>query len=253
MITICLGGLGSGKTASVVRDLALNPSHRTTYSNIITMKLKNVKTIDPSMIISRKIVDHKKKRSGELEPVYKDTLNLEFWKKTAKKEKGINVVLDEAHSIINSRRSTSKINIIVTDWIALLRRVLGQTEAGYGELILISQLPNRLDIISREMATKIKYHVCHYIKSCKACSFSWRENSEMPEPAWTCLNCGTPHIKKHSHVIEVYHFNSMDSYLVHKQFGSQTYHKHYFIKDIEDYFNFYDTLQWDNLFSEYYN
>ena len=149
MIKIILGNVGSGKTALAVREMFVNKLNRKTYSNIITKNLKNVVPITPRMIIKEEIVTYKKNRkTGKEEPVYKHTLNVKFWKDI---KEPINVVLDEAHSIINARRSMSKINIIVTDWIALIRRVLGQSESGYGELVLISQLANRIDVIAREM------------------------------------------------------------------------------------------------------
>jgi len=33
--------------------------------------------------------------------------------------------------------------------------------------------------------------------------------------------------------------------------NQKSYYKHYFVHDIEDYFPMYDTLQRDNLFSQY--
>lgn len=249
MITISLGNVGSGKTASIVREMYLNPSHRKTYSNIITKGIKNCVVIDPKMIIKKEIVGEKKKRSGETEAVYESKLHIDYWKDI---KEPINVILDEAHTIMNSRRAMSKTNQIITDWMALIRRVLGSSESGYGELTLISQLFNRVDIIAREMATKIKWHVCHYIKTCKKCGWSVQENSDDPEPLWECLNCGSPRIHKHTHVIEVKHFRNSDSFLDWKEYGSRTYHKHYYITDIEKYFKMYDTLQWDNMFSEFY-
>ncbi len=226
----------------------INKTKRKTYSNIVT-KLKNQENIRPSMIVKRDIIDYKRKRSGETEPVYKESLNIDYWKNI---KEPINVVLDEAHSIINARRSMSKINIIVTDWLALIRRVLGDSDAGYGELVLITQLPNRIDIIAREMATQIRYHLCHFKKVCVTCETIWQENSDMPEGIWQCPHCAGINIKKFGHTIEVWHFQSMRHFSAWKDFGSKCFYKHYMIRDIEKYFKLYDTLQWDNLFSELY-
>lgn len=201
------------------------------------------------MIINREIVDYKTSRkTGEKEPIYKQSLNVDFWKEI---KEPINVILDEAHSIVNARRAMSKTNQIVTDWIALIRRVLGQTEAGVGEMVFITQLPNRIDSIARDMAHQVRYHVCHFMKTCRSCGSSWRENSEMPESIFIC-NCGSTNIKKHSHSIEVYKFKGMEAYNAYKDFGQKAFYAHYFITDIEKYFPLYDTLQWDNLFGEYY-
>ena len=250
MIKIILGNVGSGKTALAVREMFVNKLNRKTYSNIITKNLKNVVPITPKMIINEEIATYKKNRkTGKEEPVYKHTLNIKFWKGI---KEPINVVLDEAHSIINARRSMSKINIIVTDWIALIRRVLGQSESGYGELVLISQLANRIDVIAREMCTNVVYVIMHYLKSCKNCGTTWKENSEMPEGFWNCPGCNSTSIKKHSHEVEVWHFPNMQLYKAWKDFGQKSFYKHYIVRDIEKYFPLYNTLQWDNLFSEFY-
>lgn len=210
--------------------------------------MKHVIPIKHEMIIKKVLTGYKKTKDGQ-EPVYDKKLNKEYWQ--AIKEP-ITCVLDEAHAIINARRAMSKINIIVTDWLALLRRVLGSSESGYGELILITQLPNRIDIIAREMATQIRFHKCHYKKICKRCSTVWQENSEMPEGLWECPNCHSPNIKKYDHVIEVWHFASMRHFNTWKEFGQTSFYKHYLVNDIEKYFKYYDTLQWDNLFSDVY-
>ena len=245
MIRISLGNPGSGKTAMEVWEMYHNRSNRKIYSNIST-KIKNQYDINPSMIINKEIIKVKAKTN---EPVYKLTLNKEFWQGI---KEPINVVLDEAHSIINARRSISNVNIIVTDWLALIRRVLGQSDSGYGELVLITQLPNRIDCIARDMATQVRYHICHYVKTCLKCGFSWAENSELPEPLWICPNCDCYKVKKHSHSVEVWHFPNMFSYTGWKDFGMTTFYKHYIVNDIEKIFPLYNTLQWDNMFSEIY-
>lgn len=251
MIKIILGNVGSGKTAFAVREMALARNRRKTYSNIVT-KIKHQIDIDPGMIIHKEIVDYKKNRkTGEQEPVYKSSLNIDYWRSI---KEPINVVLDEAHSIINARRAMSKINIIVSDWIALIRRVLGAAEAGYGELVLISQLANRIDVIARDMANNVIYTVCHYQKTCKRCGFTWTENSEWPEGFDHCpvKRCGHWAVKKHSHILEVWHFPGIEAFNIWRDFGEKTFYRHYLVQDIEKYFPLYNTLQWDNLFSEYY-
>ena len=247
-IRITLGNVGSGKTAVEVRDMLKPKGNRKTYSNIQT-KLKNQITIKPSMIINDEIVDHKKTKSGKIEEVHKYSLNMDYWKKI---KDPINVVIDEAHSVINSRRSMSKINIIITDWLALIRRILGSNDSGHGELVLITQLPNRLDTIARDMAVQIKYVICHYMKSCKSCGLTWRETSEMPEKIWTCLSCGSHDLNKFNHCIEVYKFANMKEYYSWEIENEKSWYNHYYITDIETVFPMYNTLQWDNMFSSFY-
>lgn len=205
------------------------------------------------MIVNAEIVDYKKKKTGKLTPVYKYSLNTDFWKGIIENEpNGINVVIDEAHSILNARRSMSKVNIIITDWIALIRRVLGGAESGHGTLTLISQLSNRIDIIAREMTTQIIYTICHYSKVCKKCNTMWNENSEMPEGFEICPKCKSWQLRKFNHILEIWHFPNMQYFYMWKEFNQKSFYKHYYVLDIEKYFPLYNTLQWDNLFSKLY-
>lgn len=244
MIRISLGNIGSGKTANEVREIFLNKSHRKIYSNIKT-KIDHQININPSMIVHKEVSGQNKKG----EDIHTLTLNKKFWMGI---KDPISVVLDEAHSIMNPRRSMSKVNIILTDWMALIRRVLGQAESGYGELVLITQLERRLDVIAREMAIQVRYHVCHFNKYCKDCGCEWIENSEMSEGLWQCPTCARWGIKKYNHSIEVWHFGNMKEFSAWKNMGMKTFYKHYFVNDIENYFPLYNTLQWDDMFSELY-
>ncbi len=211
--------------------------------------MKHCIPINPNMIIKKDVVGTKTKRDGTTEEVTEFKLNIEYWKSI---KEPINVVLDEAHSIINSRRAMSKVNVIMSDWIALIRRVLGAAASGYGELVLISQLPRRLDPICRDMASQVRYHVCHYKKQCRKCLSHWRESSETPEGLWLCPKCGSDNIKKFNHKIEVWHFANMNAFETWDEYNAKTFYKHYLIEDIEKYFPLFDTLQWDNMFSELY-
>lgn len=249
MIIISLGNPGSGKTASIIREMYLMKSNRKTYSNIITKGMKNNVLINPDMIVKKDLIRTIKKKSGDTEPVYEMKLNMEFWKDI---KEPIDVVLDEAHSILNARRAMSKVNVIMSDWMALIRRVIGQSDSGYGRLVLISQLSRRLDPIARDMATQVRFHRCHYMKTCLDCYYWWNENSDNPEPLFACPACGSFKIKKHNHKIEVWHFPGIKAYEAWDEFGMSSFHRHYVINDIENYFSLYNTMQWDNMFSELY-
>lgn len=248
MISIYLGLPGSGKTLSAVREMHLNRNNRLTYTNIIPKNpelMPNVKTISSDMIITKEVLGYN--RAGE-EKV-KLSFNAEFWKN---QKEPINVVIDEAHTILNSRASMTKVNRIMGDFLSLVRRTLGASESSSGQLIFISQLAKRIDVIAREMATNIRYYVCHWKKSCLKCRLSWAENSQLPEPRDKCPRCGDYDLKKSNHIIEAYHFSSMDHYQLWADYKMKTFYRHYYIKDVETYFKFYDTLQWENLISEVY-
>ena len=249
-IRIYIGNVGSGKTASYVREMMLNPSNRKIYSNIITKKIPNNIPFTRDMLIKKEIVKEIKRRNGDIEAVYKKSFNSDYWKEVIEKEKCINVCIDEAHTILNARNFNSQTNKAMSDFLALCRRILGSNPAGEGELTLITQLDRRIDVIAREMATNIRFHRCHYQKSCQKCGYTWNETNDDPEPIFECPSCRSFKIVKHNHRIEVYHFANINAYTGWKEFGLKTFHRHYFINDIEDYFKFYSTYQWENLLSE---
>jgi hypothetical protein len=242
MIRIMLGNPGSGKTACMVREMTLNPSHRKTYSNIITNGVKNHVLLTHDMIIKRDVIGQRRDGTDRV----KFSLNADFWKGI---KEPINVILDEAHAILNARKSMTLGNVIVTDWLSLIRRVLGSNASGYGELTLISQLPNRIDCIARDMSTHVRFHRCHFTKRCKKCSASWKENNDTAEPLLTCPICSEPAIERCEFLIEVWHFRDMTAFQAFMNSGAKTFHKHYLVNDIEKYFPLYHTRQWDNLIS----
>jgi len=245
-----LGSMGSGKTACMVREIVLNADEKTTFSNII-MKGKNKhKTvqINRDMIFVDKVV----KVSAKGIETKKKVFNSEYWKSTRSKyPNGINVVIDEAHTLINSRRAMSSDNVIMNDFMSLLRRILGDSGEGYGELVLITQLGKRLDNIARDLATCIHYHRCHYKRTCTKCNFNFWETNEIYDKPKTCPRCSSRHLKKSNFIIEKWEFDSMDNLDQWLDWGHKRWKKHYYITDIEKYFKFYDTFQWENLISEY--
>jgi hypothetical protein len=145
----------------------------------------------------------------------------------------------------------SKKNKVFNTWLTMIRRVLGSTESGSGDLVLISQLSNQVDNIARQLCHQIRYHICHYVKICKKCGNSWNENSDMPEQLRQCPFCGSWEIKKHDHKIEVFCFFGIQAFTGWREFGINTAYKRYIVNDIEKYFDKYNSLQWENLFEEY--
>jgi hypothetical protein len=221
-----------------------------TYSNIKTFNIKNNILIEPHMIFKKELV--RELKSGR--KIFKWSLNEDFWKDAVAKHKRINVVIDEAHSLANSRSSSSKINRVFGDFVALIRRVLGSNESGAGTLTLITQLPRRLDILCREMATSIMWCVCHYQKRCKHCGNIWSENNELPETLLYCPRCESNKLVKFNHIIEVWKFQNIQAYEMWNMFGRQprNHFAHLRIEGIEGVFDYYDTLSWDTLASSIY-
>lgn len=246
MIRICLGAPGSGKTASVVRELAMNKDSKTkTYSNIITTDIKNNVRLKPEMLIKK--VEVGKKKDGT--PIYKQEFNKEFWKNIIDKKEKINIVIDEAHTLLNPRRAMSNINIIMTDFIAMCRRVLGTKSANDGELTFITQIERRIDPIARELCTNVKYHICHILVECKRCHSIYNINNEIYMDSF-CSNCGSKNFKEIDWKIEVFEFYNMEQFTQWK-YGDGNFSEHYLLTDIEKYFKYYNTMQWESLFSQY--
>lgn len=248
-----LGNIGSGKTLSAVIDMVQNKQHITYYANIIPKlpkKTPQIKVIEPHMIIKKDIVGTKKKRGGKEEPVYEYKLNKEFWEEFKGQSKTI--VLDEVHNLLNARRPGSRVNVIMGDFLALARRIVGDDPQSEGDLILITQLGRRADVIARDMAHKVVYHIMHYVKSCDKCHAAWRETSEMPEQAKICPYCGHYKLSKSKFMIEKFHFAGINAFDMWKNFGMSSFHMHYYMRNVDKYFKYYSTLQWENLLSDLY-
>lgn len=234
--------------------MLLQPSQYTTYSNILTKKIPNNIPMDSSMLVRK--IEIGQKKTGE--KLFKYEFNKEFWWDEVNKRGAINVTLDEIHTLLSARNSMSKKTKCMLDFLALIRRIIGQSQTGQGTLTLITQLERRIDVIAKEMCNQVRYHLCHYQKTCLTClkrgvHTTWPETNEEAEPVWECPRCKTSNIQKHRHIIEVWHFKSMELFVQWKYYGlsaRKTAYRHYLINDIEKYFQYYNTLQWDNLLSE---
>jgi len=250
MIRLMLGKMGSGKTACMVREMIKSEDDKTTFSNIILKKVKKdtVVQINRDMIFKEVVV----KVRPKAEDIKKLVLNSEYWRGTKEKyPDGINVVIDEAHTLMDSRRAMSNTSVIMNDFMALLRRILGDSGEGYGELVLITQLGRRLDVNARELATSVHYHLCHYKRTCTKCNFNFWETNEVYQKPKLCPRCGHRKMNKDNFIIEKWEFDSVENCDRFIEFGDKTYQKHYYITDIEKYFPHFDTFQWENLISEY--
>lgn len=250
MITIYVGGIGSGKTASAVRQIMRSEDGRKTYSNIQMIDVPNNVVINRNMLLTEEAVTAIV--NGRPKTKNKTVFNKEYWKKVIEEEKSINVCIDEAHTIFNSRRSQSAVNVAMTDFLAMLRRVIGSTEAGTGELILITQLLRRLDPVIREMANRVIYHRCHYDLVCQKCQARYKETNDRWNKRTGCDYCEDVTIKdmkREKFIIEVWWFGGEQDFYLWYDLRKKTYLRHFIVTDIESVFPHYNTLQWDDLFS----
>lgn len=245
MIRLFLGRMGSGKTACLVRELALNEDSRHTFSNIITKKIKNNHVLERANIVHKEVVAVQK--NGK--EVSKLTLNDKFWKELHTKYGSINVCLDEFHTLMDSRRSSSALNKVLSDFTFLLRRILGSNNSGYGTLTIITQLLNSIDVRMRNLSTEIHYHICHYHIYCKKCGRTIEHNNELPDYS-VCEACGGNKLEVSNHIIEKYLFQSIGAYTSWYEFGQKGYYDHYYVTNIIEYFPLFDTFQWLNMITD---
>ena len=148
MIIIIVGGIGSGKSLSVVKELIERSDKSLAYVNFTTKGIKNVVRLTMDMILNYE-VDKKGKRSPT-------SINFDYWANLRKENKSFSIYLDEVHNIIHSRQGMSKQNILLTKWLAQIRKVFGSAEKDH--LYLITQRLGRIDVALRELA--------HYIIEC---------------------------------------------------------------------------------------
>lgn len=134
MIIIYIGGIGSGKTLSAVREIAI--SKNKAYTNF---KLNNNIGYHRLKLSDIAIYDEKIKNFN---------INWDFWEKARKEN--FSIYLDEVHNIISSRRSMSKMNICLSKWVSQIRKIL--SDSPHNHLYLISQSMRKIDIDFRELA-----------------------------------------------------------------------------------------------------
>lgn len=245
MIKIFLGQLGSGKSASMVRELMNDKSGRVTYTNLITKNIKNVIHIKPEMVIMKTKVS----KSKNVDKMVFE-LNKDFW---AKQKKPLNVVWDEIHLTANARSSMSKVNMILSRFIAMARRITGFDKRGYGHLIFIAQTERTIDVNIRDLASEIRYHIGHWVIQCEDCGIKLVTNSERQQVE-ICLQCGSFNILKSDFKVEVRKFNSWDNYFNYRlNIKGNWNFERYIIPDIEKYFGYYDTMQMTDMWENYIN
>jgi len=136
------GGIGSGKSLTIVKERV----DRYKQKAFVNFKLTGI----PS---TRLKYEHLFKQVVETNDKGKEStkmkLNFAFWNKQTKTG-GFDIYLDEFHNVMSSRRSMSKKNILLSDWLSQVRKILGQTEKN--NLYLITQKVKRIDVTSRDLA-----------------------------------------------------------------------------------------------------
>lgn len=238
MIRIFLGNLGSGKSANAVRELYKDESDRVTYTNLLTSGLNNVVHIKPEYII-KKIVKRGKTSFD---------LNIKYWKK---QKKPLNILWDEIHLTANSRMSMTKVNMVLSRFISMARRITGFDKRGYGHFTFIAQKERTIDVNIKDLANEIVYHISHWVLTCEECGLKFEVNSEMQQID-KCFKCGSWKILKSNLTIEVLKFNNWEKYYKWVEgMKGKLYFERTLVTDIEKYFKLYDTMQMSDMWENY--
>lgn len=145
MIIIITGGIGSGKTLSLVKEII--DRNQKTFTNFKLYNTEYYRLKEQNILM--KDPDDKKKLK----------VNFDFWK-SQKKESGFDIYLDEFHNLMNARRGMSKRNVVLSDWLSQIRKILGDSELH--NLYLISQKLRRIDVNSRDLCEKAI--TCHKVQ-----------------------------------------------------------------------------------------
>lgn len=139
MIKGTVGGVGSGKTISLVRDAVTHPRPTLTNFQIFHPKVTRLKKDD---II---ITTENEKGKKELR------VNWEFWEG----KENTNLFLDEVHNLLNSRNSMHSWNKTMQVFFSQCRKLLSDKEDT--DFHVISQRIDRIDISLRDLMHEIKH------------------------------------------------------------------------------------------------
>jgi len=141
LIIAFIGGIGSGKTISIVREIIKSENYPVTNFNLKNIKHHRLKYSDIIREIEKVGLDKKKRKIKQV--------NWNFWSRLLNKHKNFSIYLDEAHNIINSRSSMSKDNILLGKWVSQIRKVLADNEQNH--LYIITQQLRKIDVNFRDL------------------------------------------------------------------------------------------------------
>lgn len=141
MIIAIVGGIGSGKSLTAVKNIVCK--NQFVFTNFELFKGIDYHRIKISDIIKQ--TDEK----GTISPA--DMINWDFWNEQMTKHKNFSIYLNEIHiSALGARRFASKTNQAMVNWISQIRKITNDSE--FNHLFLISQQFRKIDIDARELA-----------------------------------------------------------------------------------------------------
>ncbi len=148
MIIGIIGGVGSGKSV-LASKFAYESSHHCFVN--YDLRVKNITRIKKEHIIQEDIVDV----TARGKPITEFNVNWGYWNKQLAEHGNYNIILDEVHNIVHSRKAMTKWNVVASMWISQIRKILGEKEETH--IYLISQKLARIDSAFRDLVHHIIY------------------------------------------------------------------------------------------------
>jgi hypothetical protein len=160
MIYILIGGVGSGKSLSMCREISTR--NNLCFANF-RVNYPNARIIKESDIIIAKKNTRDKIIGYDVNWSFFDTL----------KENGVvfDIFLDEFHDLMSSRRSMSNRNLAISQWMAQIRKILGNTK--HNHLFIATQTLKKVDVNIRDL--------CHFVVEHESRELSMELLKGMPE------------------------------------------------------------------------
>jgi len=158
MIILLLGGIGSGKSVSAIKEIIDHKEHYAITNFNVSLPKDKFHRLKFSDILKEKEGEENnngRRCQSSASPTNKkfQAINWEFWDGIRKKHNNFSVYLDEVHNIIHARSSMSKRNILMSKWISQIRKILSDNPVNH--IYLISQTIRKIDVDFRELAQVI--------------------------------------------------------------------------------------------------
>jgi hypothetical protein len=135
MIICYTGGIGSGKTLSVIKEIVNSNNFPFTNFRLIDVKYHRLKYKDLFNL------DNKKREVS---------VNWRFWEAVRKNKKDYSIFLDEIGNIASARTSMTRRNKLLNQWLSQIRKVLQDSLTNH--IYFITQRLRQIDVIYRELA-----------------------------------------------------------------------------------------------------
>ena len=144
MIVAYIGGVGSGKSLSMAKELIARANlGQSSYCNFPIVKEGVIPLGEEDILM--KVEDGKKTKLK---------VNWDFWEDKT----NFNICLDELHNLLHARRPST--NVPMINFLAQIRKMLGEDEDF--NLYWSSQILERVDLALRDLTTEVIYCECWY-------------------------------------------------------------------------------------------